>query len=62
MQVIETRHMAELLSQAQAAANRASQQVLCSKELFSVDWANTLISAIWGTGLDQIIGETSYNS
>ncbi len=58
MQVIEKRHkkhMAAVLSQARAAASKASQKVFCSRELFTVDWANTLIGATWGTGLEQML-------
>lgn len=58
MQYIERRHkkhISALLRQTRAGAIAASQQVFCSRELFTVDWANTLIGATWGTGLEQTL-------
>lgn len=58
MQMIERRHkshISALLSQGRADASRASQQVFCSRELFTVEWANTLVGATWGTGLEQML-------
>ena len=58
MQYIERRHkkhISAVLRQAGAQANAASQHVFCSRELFTLDWANTLIGATWGTGLEQTL-------
>ena len=55
MQVIGKRHkkhISALLTRARAEARASSHQAFFSKELFTMEWANTLIGATWETGLE----------
>ena len=58
MQVMNRRnedHLAAAVEQAEAKAAPAAKHAFSSRELFTLDWANTLLGATWAPALEQLL-------
>lgn len=58
MQVLNRRNedrVATAVEQAEAKAAAAAKHAFSSRELFTLDWANTLLGATWAPALEQLL-------
>ena len=58
MQVLNRRNedrVAAAVKQAEAKAAAAAKHAFSSRELFTLDWANTLLGATWAPALEQLL-------
>ena len=58
MQVLTRRYenrVTAAVEQAEAKAAAAAKHASSSRELFTLDWANTLLGATWAPALEQVL-------